>query len=119
MSPATAGEPVTIVDGHGTAVASATTGANGSFSVRLQPRKRSVLRARWRAVASSPIALVVKPALRLRLGATALLAPTTLAIRVAPASGVRVRAVVGGGATDAARAPGLGARRRAAADAAG
>jgi lipoprotein-anchoring transpeptidase ErfK/SrfK len=97
VSPAAGGEPVTIVDSRGATVASVTTGADGSFSVRLQPRKGATLTAGWHAVTSAPVALTVRPALRVRFGEAALLAPTTLSIRVAPASGVRIHAVVAAG----------------------
>src|SRR5579862_4579833 len=97
VTPAAAGEPVTISDAGGATVARATTGADGTFSIRLQPRRGATLTAAWRAVASAPVALVVKPALRVSLRSATLLAPTTLTIRVAPASGVRVHAVVAEG----------------------
>lgn len=67
IRPAARGERVAIVDGNGRVLARALTAAGGRYSLRLEPRRRIRLRARWDGKTSDPVTVRVRPFVRTRL----------------------------------------------------
>ena len=67
ISPATEGETISIIDHEGRERATATTDADGAFSVRLTPPRTTAFQARWLAALSEPIRVEVRPKLAVAL----------------------------------------------------
>jgi hypothetical protein len=70
--PATGGETVSIVDAGGTVVATGTTGAAGRFVTTISPTASVTLHAEWGAAVSPDVAIGVRVAVEVRLGAVRL-----------------------------------------------
>ena len=78
VEPAVAGQAVSIVDASGAAIASGTTGSDGSFSVELRPAANVVVHASSLGVDSSPVSVGVRPLVTLRSGAVRLFDDVTV-----------------------------------------
>jgi hypothetical protein len=88
--PALVDAPVTILR-DGTAVASATTGPDGGFSLRIRAEAPATYEARAGELASVPVALVVRPRIKARIvGAGVVGRPLRLEARVEPAGSLRI-----------------------------
>jgi hypothetical protein len=68
VDPPSGGEVVRLVDDAGTELGEATTGAAGRFSFEFVPEANLVVTARWEGAESAPVALEVRPDLRVSLG---------------------------------------------------
>lgn len=87
VSPASAGEMVSIVDliADGAPVASATTGADGSYIVQLKPERTLELRAEWGTALSEPVTVKVRPVIEASLGPVSLFGKARVAGALQPA----------------------------------
>jgi N-acetylmuramoyl-L-alanine amidase len=72
IDPPAGGESVSILDGGGAVLASGTTGSAGRFRATLSPPGNVVLHAEWGADASDDVAIGVRAAVRVGLGAVRL-----------------------------------------------
>jgi peptidoglycan hydrolase-like protein with peptidoglycan-binding domain len=68
ISPPAAGEPVSILDAAGEALASGTTGADGTFTATVKPDANLVAHASWGGVDSSSVSVGLRPAMKLGRG---------------------------------------------------
>jgi hypothetical protein len=88
--PALVGAPVTILR-DGTPFASATTGPDGGFSLRIRAEAPATYEARAGELASLPVALAVRPRIRARIVGTGVVGwPLRLEARVEPAGSLRI-----------------------------
>jgi hypothetical protein len=78
VEPAVAGQAVSIVDASGAAIASGTTGSDGSFSVDVRPAANVVVHASSLGVDSSPVSVGVRPLVTLTSGAVRLFDDVTV-----------------------------------------
>ena len=93
-SPVTEPQTITIADGDVT-VAEVQTDAKGKFSVRVRPRSNMKLQALWSTAASDPVAVKVRPIVKVKLGATRLFDRARIAGSVKPAlTGQRMKVVL-------------------------
>jgi N-acetylmuramoyl-L-alanine amidase len=90
ISPATAGETVTIRDQDGNVRGQDATNASGEYEVSLQPRKNMRLRAHWGAITSDAVRLRVRPIVRVSLKGVRLFMPARVTGSVRPAQSGRV-----------------------------
>jgi hypothetical protein len=85
VSPASAGQPVTIVDEDGVEVGSATTGGAGAFSVTLRPEGTRTYRATSGAATSPGVTVGVRAVVRVRMTPIRLFDQVVVRGRVDPA----------------------------------
>ena len=78
VEPAVAGQEVSIVDATGAAIASGTTGSDGTFSVDVRPAANIVVHASSLGVDSSPVSVGVRPLVTLTSGAVRLFDDVTV-----------------------------------------
>jgi N-acetylmuramoyl-L-alanine amidase len=90
ISPAAAGETVTIVDQDGKVRGEDETNAAGEYEVTLQPRKNMGLRAHWAATSSDLVRIRVRPLVRVNLRGVRLFMPARVSGSVRPAQNGRV-----------------------------
>jgi hypothetical protein len=67
ISPAEAGQTITIVDGEGRRVTEAETNGDGKYKVWFGPRKNQSLMAKWLEFTSEPVMVRVRPIATVRL----------------------------------------------------
>lgn len=73
ITPATADQPINIIDERGRTVATTETDDAGKFSVRLdQPRENMDLRAQWAGTFSNVVGIRVRPLIEVKMGAVRL-----------------------------------------------
>jgi lipoprotein-anchoring transpeptidase ErfK/SrfK len=88
--PALVGAPVTVLR-DGTPFASATTGPDGGFSIRVRAEAPATYKARAGELASAPVALAVRPRIAVRVVGTGIVGrPLRLEARIRPAGSLRI-----------------------------
>ena len=84
IDPPSEGETVSIVDAEGRERATATTGADGKYHVKIAPRRTSNYQARWLALVSEPETVKVRPRVKVSLRAVRLFGTAHVEGTVAP-----------------------------------
>jgi peptidoglycan hydrolase-like protein with peptidoglycan-binding domain len=91
ITPAAAGQTVTIRDHDGNIRGQDDTNGAGEYEVTLTPRKNLGLRAHWEATVSDPVRVRVRPLIKVNLSGVRLFMPARVAGSVRPAVDGRVR----------------------------